>query len=226
MPPCGWRWYLWPYLNLSVYHSAVSSLGQYLKLIITWFISDNFTQYTDCPTPSFQKDEYDFHTLPFPPGVAGSDSLRFDPNFSSLRYLFDLFYLCVYLLTVLRISLHWKLPWRVSYQSDVSVVAIAAAGLQCILNGVFTVPYYITVLNIIMNQSGASQITHFNHVFLSLFSVFATFFFLAFLYFLNWSKWLIWDAPLAMCLISGCSKYLQSLGLKDIFIIICKLLKG
>lgn len=29
-----------------------------------------------------------------------------------------------------------------------------------------------------------------------------------------------------MCLISGCSKYLQSLGLKDIFIIICKLLKG
>lgn len=88
---------------------------------------------------------------------------------SSHRYLFDLLYLYVYLLTVLRISLHWKLPSKLSTnRAPLSWPwrqQGRALGLQCILNGVFTVPYYITVLNIIMNLSGVSQITHFDLVF-------------------------------------------------------------
>lgn len=49
-------------------------------------------------------------------------------------------------------------------------------GSSAFLNGVFTVPYYITVLYIIMNESGVSQISHFIILFISFYIFFATFF--------------------------------------------------
>lgn len=135
-------------------------LCPYWKLLITWLIT-NFKKIwlqPYCKT---------FCNWPFSCGVADSNSFTFDPNLSSLRYLFHLFYLYFYLLTVLRISLHWKLPCKLS-ANHTSVLWRSqqrpATRLQCILSGVFTVPYYITVLYIIMNQSSDSQATHFNHV--------------------------------------------------------------